>query len=142
MTQYEKVKSLLYHSYGCYHKKIANNTHLTLIENIYYPDHIGIGIEVVVMKLHGNTVAKFYPDKVCLFDGGWRTNTTKNRLNLALNMAGILAYVYQKDWEWYIHDEPDIYVYQKDGEWYIHDESDIMVKFTSGMMLSYDGELL
>ena len=125
MTQYEKVKSLLYHSYGRYHRKIANNTHLTLIENIYYPDHIGIGIEVVVMKLHGNTVAEFYPDKVCLFDGGWRANTTKNRLNLALNMAGILAYVYQKDWEWYIHDE-----------------SDIMVKFTSGMMLSYDGELL
>jgi len=43
-----------------------------------------------------------------LFDGGWKTNTTKSRLNAILSAHGSGEYVYQKNFNWFVS--------TKDGE--------------------------
>ena len=95
ISTYEGIKDILHYSYGCYHKKIANNTHLTLKTD-------KDGVESIDMRLHGNIVARFFPTHLCLYDGGYRSRVTKSRLNLALDMAGIPNYIFQMDWEWYL----------------------------------------
>lgn len=56
----------------------------------------------VVLKLHGNPIAKYtigkFNSTLEVSDGGWKTNTTKERLN------GI----------------PDVNVCQKKGIWYLN----------------------
>ena len=56
--------------------------------------------------LHGNKIAEVGDDFVRVFDGGWRTNTTKSRLN-AIIKEFCCAYtdgVYQHKFEWFITD--------------------------------------
>ncbi len=88
---YQNIKDKLYHG-QC---KIANNTYMVLARDV--PAHT----ECIVMTLHSNVVARFYPDYLKLYSAGWHTVTTKSRLNLALELAGIRGRVYQKDWQWY-----------------------------------------
>ena len=110
---YQEIKDTLYRG----HRKIANNTKLELCE--------GTHEECIDMRLHGNVVARFYPDYLELFSGGWYTPTTKNRLNLALDVAGVCGYsVWQHNYHWY-------YGYLLSGEW-----------FENGMRLDYQGNRL
>ena len=54
--------------------------------------------------LHGNhiaTLCKISMD-LRLFDGGWRSNTTKSRLNALLDEFGGGDRVIQKDFVWYL----------------------------------------
>ena len=54
--------------------------------------------------LHGNhiaTLCKISMD-LRLFDGGWRSNTTKSRLNALLEEFGGGDRVIQKDFTWYL----------------------------------------
>ena len=54
--------------------------------------------------LHGNhiaTVCKISMD-LRIFDGGWRSNTTKSRLNALLDEFGGGDRVIQKDFTWYL----------------------------------------
>ena len=54
--------------------------------------------------LHGNhiaTVCKISMD-LRIFDGGWRSNTTKSRLNALLEEFGGGDRVVQKDFTWYL----------------------------------------
>ena len=54
--------------------------------------------------LHGNhiaTVCKISMD-LRLFDGGWRSNTTKSRLNALLDEFGGGDRVIRKDFTWYL----------------------------------------
>jgi len=77
------------------------------------------------MGLHGNLVARFYPDHLKLYSAGWYTQTTKDRLNLALDIAGIYGYsVWQHDYQWY-------YGYLLTG-----------VEFYDGMKIDYTGEVI
>lgn len=78
-------------------KKVANNTYLQQWYVKYGPLS-----DYVVMNLHGNTVARFDIEGVELFSCGWCTPTTKDRLNFALQLAGIPLTVYQKNWQWFI----------------------------------------
>ncbi|UGL61056.1 hypothetical protein [Pseudomonas phage Eir4] len=60
--------------------------------------------EVIVLKLHGNAIARrdkgpFGTFEVC--DGGWSSNTTKERLN---GLPGVR--VNQKDYAWFLNGEP------------------------------------
>lgn len=92
---YQDIKDKLYHG----HKRLANNTNLILIpketiDGVEFPEY-------VVMNLHGHAVVKFYPDHLELFSAGWHTPTTKNRLNLALELAGIPGGIRQRDWCWF-----------------------------------------
>lgn len=50
-------------------RKLANNTYLVKGDNYY------------AIELHGSQIIKFYPDKTVLSSCGWRTVTTKARLN-------------------------------------------------------------
>lgn len=52
--------------------------------------------------LHNNLIAFTDSDKFYITDGGWQSNTTKERLNGIL--SGTSFSVYQKNWTWYIHD--------------------------------------
>ena len=60
---------------------------------------------VSVVKLHGNKIAEVGPTFIKLYDGGWRTVTTKSRLNAILNVHGCnFDGVFQKKGEWFFHD--------------------------------------
>lgn len=70
-------------------KKIANNTYLERLPS----GSIGV-------KLHATYVVVIHADGTyTLNSGGWRTVTTKSRINQFSP-----AYVYQDDGEWYVND--------------------------------------
>ncbi len=99
---YQDVKNKLYHG----HRKIANNTYITLGNegvrvDVREPPSIKLLSEHINMRLHGYLVARFYLEYLELHSAGWYITTTKNRLNLALDLAGISGKVYQRDWQWY-----------------------------------------
>jgi hypothetical protein len=75
--------------------------------------------DYTVVKLHGNVIAKLGDFWIQLFDGGFRSVTTKSRLNAILKENGIGESVYQKNFEWKLANP--------DGS---------IVDFESGMILS------
>lgn len=69
--------------------------------------------------LHGNLIARIGETWIELFDGGWRTATTKSRLNAILAAHGC----------------PGECVFQKKGEWFVT-VNGCKVPFFSGMRLN------
>jgi hypothetical protein len=68
-------------------RKVGNNTYA----EIEYDNSVSI-------RLHGTAVVRFYPNGlVKLNSGGWRTHTTKKRINKYSPVK-----VYQKKYEWYL----------------------------------------
>ena len=63
--------------------------------------------EVSCVYLHGNLIATISKDEVEIYDGGWRTNTTKSRLNAIINALcdGYNQSIYQHKSEWFIQDD-------------------------------------
>jgi hypothetical protein len=59
---------------------------------------------VVSVYLHGNRIATVWDGGFRLSDCGWRTNTTKSRLNALLDFWGYPR-IYQKNFEWYVGNE-------------------------------------
>ena len=57
---------------------------------------------VADVYLHGNLIARIGETWIELFDGGWRTATTKSRLNVILKEHGNGDYVFQKKGEWFV----------------------------------------
>lgn len=68
--------------------------------------------------LHGNHIATVGDKFIQLFDGGWRTATTKSRLNSLLFAHGV-----------------DDHLHQKKGEWFVTTNGET-VKFMNGMILN------
>ena len=59
---------------------------------------------VSVVRLHGNKIAEVGDTFIRLFDGGWRTNTTKSRLNAILEEHGDDGdRVFQKNFDWFVN---------------------------------------
>jgi hypothetical protein len=56
---------------------------------------------VIQVYLYGRRVATIYPDKIHLLDIGWRTTTTKSRLNAILSHYD-LGKLYSKNYTWYL----------------------------------------
>ena len=55
----------------------------------------------VALFLHGNIIAEYAADGgLYIRDGGWQSNTTKERLNGLPNV-----HIYQKDFQWYLNGE-------------------------------------
>ena len=53
--------------------------------------------------LHGNLIAQIDNNTVTIFDGGWRSKTTKSRLNVLCEEFCIAGEgVFQKDFLWYV----------------------------------------
>ena len=63
-----------------------------------------------LVYLHGNHIATVTDDNVRVFDGGWRTNTTKSRLNVIINefCDALTDGVFQKDYQWFIKDNNEV----------------------------------
>jgi hypothetical protein len=56
--------------------------------------------------LHGNLIARIGETWIELFDAGWRTSTTKSRLNAILSEHGCPGeYVFQKNFQWFVNYE-------------------------------------
>lgn len=88
-------------------RKVKNNTRLTIYKN---------GDKV--LRLHNTDIIKWQGDKIILNSGGYKTTTTKARINQFL--------------------PDDIKVYQKNGVWFI-DNGAYHFKFFDGIELTKDG---
>lgn len=60
--------------------------------------------EISYVYLHNNLIAKIGETWIQLFDGGYRSKTTKSRLNAILMEHGAGEGIFQRDWVWYIQD--------------------------------------
>lgn len=70
-----------------------------------------------VVHLFGNVIASSEGDKWWLRDCGWRTPTTKSRLNALLSfLRDSMTYIYQKKRVWYVRD----FVGEEEYEWRGH----------------------
>ena len=65
---------------------------------------------VSTVYLHGNKIALVDDTSLTVFDGGWRSNTTKSRLNALINefCNGVTDGVFQKDYLWYVRDNNEV----------------------------------
>lgn len=113
-TSFEAVKGLLSHRGQ---KKIGNNTYLRL------RDDVTIGLQY-----HRTDVIKFTPDGLTLDSGGWRTVTTKERMNWGLAQLGI--HLFTDRGVWYLTKGPD---------WYNRKDA---IPYYDGIRLTYTGDVL
>jgi len=80
-------------------KPIGNNTRLYDNDGYY------------TIRLHNHVIMEIYPDGFIPLDAGWRTVTTKTRLNEHMP----IGYLHQKKWHWYFtigdttYDWKDVY---------------------------------
>jgi hypothetical protein len=57
---------------------------------------------IYYLKLHGNKIAALESDgKMWVSNAGWKSNTTKERLN---GLPGVS--IYQRNWMWFLNDQP------------------------------------
>jgi hypothetical protein len=58
---------------------------------------------IISVRLHGNEIFAFRPDcqHIWISDCGWRTNTTKSRLNVLLGCFSSGFGIFQKKGEWF-----------------------------------------
>ena len=77
--------------------------------NMHTSTHTAAECHVTSLYLHGNLIAEKRgtgPDfDVILYDAGWQSTTTKERLNGVLAWLGLPHLIYQKDYEWFINGE-------------------------------------
>lgn len=52
--------------------------------------------------LHNNLIAVLGDNFIQLFDGGFRSKTTKSRLSAILNAHGAEDSIFQKDFQWFV----------------------------------------
>ena len=64
-----------------------------------------------VVRLHGNKIAEVGDDFLTIFDGGFKSNTTKSRLNALINefCNAVTDGVFQKNYHWFISDNKVIH---------------------------------
>lgn len=53
-------------------------------------------------QYHATKVVRWNDRKIILNSNGWRTNTTKARMNQVSNQFGLGFQVYQKDFNWFV----------------------------------------
>ncbi len=56
----------------------------------------------LIVRYHQTDVVVFSAESITLDSGGWRTSTTKNRMNQASNQFGLGYCVFQKGFCWYV----------------------------------------
>jgi len=56
----------------------------------------------IIVRYHNTDVVKFTPKTITLNTGGWKTNTTKTRMNQASNQYGLGFSVSQVKGVWYV----------------------------------------
>lgn len=73
-------------------KSIARNTKIGLFDG---PNNS----RVLIIKYHQTPIVAWYKDKIVLNHGGWKTTTTKSRMNTFLPQG---YKIYQNNFEWFI----------------------------------------
>lgn len=100
-------------------RKVGNNTYLVR--------NSGVPGDSIHLKLHNTYVITWYADgRVELNTGGWRTVTTKDRINNNLEGFGIA----QRKGQWYFLRNTDTAPYWED-----------VAMFEDGMVINADGEV-
>ena len=66
--------------------------------------HVYVSGDYAELLLHGNCIAYRTGNNITIRDAGWRTVTTKERLNGLLETLG-LPRIYQKDFTWHLGDK-------------------------------------
>jgi len=57
---------------------------------------------ITYLKLHNNKIAALLGDgRMWISNAGWKSNTTKERLNGLPNVS-----IYQRNWVWFLNDTP------------------------------------
>lgn len=74
----------------------TDNKHLVMIE----------------IALHGHPIIRFYPDRIEFRDAGWKTNTTRDRLNRFLPVG-----IFQRDHRWYVTSQAGSIYPMRHGCW-------------------------
>lgn len=69
--------------------------------------------EVTKVTYHSTPVVKFSQNEIVLNHGGWKTATTKTRMNQAANQFELGYSVFQKDFEWFIDYQDKIIPFDK-----------------------------
>ena len=68
--------------------------------------HVPMGVDSraeMRVYLHDNHIATYANEGLYINHQGWKTNTTKSRLNALIQFVlGGLSGIYQKDFEWYL----------------------------------------
>ena len=77
-----------------------------------------------MVNLHGNIVAEidFSRKKVKIFNRGWKSNTTKSRLNCTLEGLGCKYRLAQRKRKWYL----------------LNQDLSVFKEFSEGMVVSFD----
>jgi hypothetical protein len=60
--------------------------------------------DVTFVYLHGNKIAEIGETFIKLYTCGYKTKTTKSRLNAILSDHGNGARIYQKSFDWFVND--------------------------------------
>lgn len=63
---------------------------------------IGSDADMFYVQYHATKVVKWNEHEIVLNSGGWRTATTKTRINQTANQFSLDFNVYQKDYEWFV----------------------------------------
>ena len=92
MFTYETALDVINKSRNKVSKKVQNNTTLHKVIAVD-------GAVSVQVKLHNTVVVVMHPTHSVLFSGGWKTSTTKSRIN-----DYSICSIYQKDFDWYVKD--------------------------------------
>lgn len=58
---------------------------------------------LTVVRYHDTDILRFSDDAIILDSGGWRTATTKLRMNQASSQFGLGIHVYQSKGKWYVN---------------------------------------
>ena len=86
---YAEVLALVHGKTNRQKRKIGNNTYAEIEHD-----------KSVSVRLHGTDVVRFYANGlVKLNSGGWRTHTTKQRINKYSPVQ-----IFQKNFEWFLSD--------------------------------------
>lgn len=58
--------------------------------------------DLLKIKYHNTVVVEASDSHIILRTGGWKTNTTKTRMNQASNQFELGYQVYQKNFDWFV----------------------------------------
>ena len=64
--------------------------------------HVMVTNGRISVRYHDTLVVDITPESITLDSGGWRTATTKTRMNQASNQFGLGYIVYQKAHTWFV----------------------------------------
>ena len=66
------------------------------------------------VRYHNTDILTFNSDEIIIRTGGWKTPSTKDKINLAAGKYGLGFYIRQKNFEWYVVIRNNEYIMKDD----------------------------